>query len=90
MLTSNKVNESTTFYDLQAAEWAVSQALQKKRLKILIYSRAKFLLMRPEYRFDIELGREVGWGITKQNPEDVVHLSKIRVVLKMTEYNHMP
>jgi hypothetical protein len=90
MLTSNKVNESTTFYDLPAAEWAVSQALYKKRMKILIYSKAKFLLMRPEYRFDIELDREVGWGITRQNPDDVMHLSKIRIVLKMTEYNHMP
>jgi len=88
--TPNKVTESSTFHDLEAAEWAVGQALQKNKLKILIYSRAKFLLMRPEYRFDIQLDRVVGWGITSQNPEDVVDLSAIRVVIKMVEYNYLP
>ncbi|WP_329610807.1 hypothetical protein [Pseudomonas syringae] len=30
---------SSTFYDLATAEWAVSQALMKNKLKILMYSR---------------------------------------------------
>jgi hypothetical protein len=46
--------------------------------------------MRPEYRFDIQLDRAVGWGVTRHNPNDVIHLSKVRVVLRMIEYNHMP
>lgn len=90
VLTLSKVTESSTFYDLEAAEWAVSQALQKNKLKIFIYSKAKFLLMRPEYRFDMQLDKAVGWGLTSQNPEEVVDLSAIRVVVKMAEYNHMP
>jgi hypothetical protein len=89
-LASNKVNQASTFYDLAIAEWAVSQALQQNKLKILMYSKAKFLLKRPECKFDIKLATPVGWGITKQHPNDVVQLSKVRIIIKLTDFNHMP
>lgn len=89
-LASRKVHVASTFYDLATAEWAVSQALQRNKLKILMYSKARSLLKRPEYKFDTQLDRVVGWGITKQNPNDVNHFSKVRVVIKLTDFNHMP
>ncbi|WP_423814819.1 RNase A-like domain-containing protein [Pseudomonas viridiflava] len=48
---SKKVNVSSTFYDLEMAEWAVSQALRRNRLKILLQSKARLLLKDKRYEF---------------------------------------
>lgn len=87
---SKKVQISSTFYDLERAEMAVSQALQRNRLKILMYSKAKFLLRHEQYTFDTQLEKAVGWGITRQNPSKAITMSKITTTIRYTEYNHMP
>lgn len=87
---SKKVNLATTFYDLKTAEWAVSHALQRNKLKILMYSKAKFLLKWNTHSFDVPMAKAVGWGVARQAPDTVVHMSKVRVVVSFVEYNHMP
>jgi hypothetical protein len=87
---SKKVDVSSTFYSLEVAEWAVSRALQKNRLKILMYSKAKFLLRHEQYTFDTSLEKAVGWGITRWDQSKTLKMSKITITIKYSEYNHMP
>ncbi|HEY0285750.1 MAG TPA: RNase A-like domain-containing protein [Pseudomonas sp.] len=55
-----------------------------------MYSKVKFLLKRPQVEFDTHLGRVIGWGITKQLPNDFVNMLKIRAIIKFTDFNNMP
>jgi len=87
---SKKVDVSSTFYSLEVAEWAVSRALQKNRLKILMYSKAKFLLRHERYAFGTSLEKAVGWGITRWEQSKALTMSKITITIKYSEYNHMP
>ncbi|WP_122436512.1 RNase A-like domain-containing protein [Pseudomonas viridiflava] len=87
---SKKVHVSSTFYDLATAEWAVSQALMKNKLKILMYSKAKLLLKHNQYVFDVPLGRTIGWGITREAQDRIIYMQKVKVVIKFEEFNHMP
>ncbi|MGQ3823891.1 RNase A-like domain-containing protein [Pseudomonas alliivorans] len=87
---SKKVNVSSTFYDLEMAEWAVSQALRKNRLKILLQSKARLLLKDKRYEFSTVLERPVGWGITRANPDKPIDMVKVTIIIKFAEYNHMP
>lgn len=87
---SKKVNVSSTFYDLEMAEWAVSQALRKNRLKILLQSKARLLLKDKRYEFSTVLERPVGWGITRANPDKPIEMVKVTIIIKFAEYNHMP
>lgn len=87
---SKKVDVSSTFYSLEMAEWAVSRALQKNRLKILMYSKAKFLLRHEQYTFDTSLEKAVGWGITRWDQTKTITMSKVTISIKYSEYNHMP
>jgi hypothetical protein len=87
---SKKVHVASTFYDLAGAELAVSQALYRNRLKILLYSKASFLLRNKEYAFEVRLDRVVGWGVTRLAQNDIIEMSTVRVVIKYAEYNYMP
>jgi hypothetical protein len=87
---SKKIHVASTFYDLETAEWAVSQALQRHRLKILMYSKARFLLRRRPYEFDTPLSRVIGWGISRNAQNVPIEMSKVRVAISFVEYNHMP
>ncbi|MCF5708199.1 hypothetical protein GIV19_12980 [Pseudomonas syringae] len=89
---SKKVYVASTFYDLATAEWAVSQALQRNRLKILIHSKIKYLLRTREdpYTFHVKLEKAIGWGITRKDQSNAITMSNLTVVIKFVEYNHMP
>jgi hypothetical protein len=87
---SKKIHVASTFYDLATAEWAVSQALQRNKLKILMYSKIKFFLPRPQVEFITRLDRVIGWGITRQAPNEIIDMSKVHVVIKLVEFNYMP
>ncbi|MCI3943978.1 hypothetical protein K0038_00983 [Pseudomonas syringae] len=87
---SKKVQVASTFHDLAMAEWAVSQALHRNRLKILMYSKAKVLLKHHQYEFEVDLGKSIGWGITRQAQDKILHMQKIKVILKFEAYNFMP
>jgi hypothetical protein len=89
-LASRKVHIASTFHDLATAELAVSQAIHENKLKILMYSKVKFLLKRPQVEFITDLNRVIGWGITKNAPNEVIEMSKVHVIIKLTDYNHMP
>lgn len=89
-LASRKVHIASTFPDLATAELAVSQAIHENKLKILMYSKVKFLLKRPQVEFITDLNRVIGWGITKNAPNEVIEMSKVHVIIKLTDYNHMP
>lgn len=87
---SKKVHVSSTFHDLATAEWAVSQALMKNTLKILMCSKAKLLLKHNQYVFDVPLGKTIGWGITREAQDKIIYMQKVKVVIKFEEFNHMP
>ncbi|MDT3231733.1 RNase A-like domain-containing protein [Pseudomonas sp. rhizo25] len=87
---SRKVHVSSTFYNLDVAEWAVSQALQRNKLKILMYSKARFVLKHGQYSFVTQLETAVGWGVTRQDQSKIVTMSKLKVTIKYAEYNRMP
>ncbi|WP_241188850.1 RNase A-like domain-containing protein [Pseudomonas orientalis] len=87
---SKKVHVSSTFYDLEMAEWAVSQALQRNKLKVLMYSKARFVLRYEQYSFDTQLEKAIGWGVTRQDQSKIITMSKLTVTIKYAEYNRMP
>lgn len=87
---SKKVHVSSTFYDLETAEWAVSQALQRNRLKILMQSKARLVLKEKRFEISTTLEKPVGWGVTREAPNTAVNMSKVTVAIKCVEYNHMP
>ncbi|MFJ3524928.1 RNase A-like domain-containing protein [Pseudomonas sp. NPDC090203] len=80
----------STFTSLEKAEWAVSRTLQRHRYKILAYSKAK--LLRTSNRLTVKMSfvEDVGWGITRLAPDVPVGMKNVVVVIKFTEYNHMP
>ncbi|WP_341539484.1 RNase A-like domain-containing protein, partial [Pseudomonas viridiflava] len=69
------------------AEWAVSQALRRNRLKILLQSKARLLLKDKRYEFSTVLERSVGWGITRANPDKPIQMTKVTIIIKFAEYN---
>ncbi|MBP1126001.1 MULTISPECIES: RNase A-like domain-containing protein [Pseudomonas] len=87
---SKKVHISSTFYDLETAEWAVSQVLQRNRLKILMQSKARLILKEKRLELSTTLEKPIGWGIKREAPNTTINMSKVTVVIKFVEYNHMP
>lgn len=87
---SKKVYLSSTFYNLETAERAVSQALQRNRLKILVQSKARLILKEKRYEFSMTLEKPVGWGVRREAPNTPIVMKKVTVVIKFVEYNHMP
>lgn len=80
----------TTFDSIQMAEWAVSQALRTNKLRIVMYSKLKFLRTRNRLTLVSELNTDIGWGIMRGAQSMPVKMTKVRVVIEFAEYNHMP
>jgi hypothetical protein len=56
-----------------------------------MFSKAKFLLRNNTSRdFKMDLGKSVGWGVSREAPSKMVHMSKVNVTIQFVEYNHMP
>ncbi|WP_423814818.1 RNase A-like domain-containing protein [Pseudomonas viridiflava] len=32
----------------------------------------------------------MGWGITRANPDKPIQMTKVTIIIKFAEYNHMP
>jgi hypothetical protein len=80
----------STFSNLEIAEWAVSQVLKSNKYKILAYSKTKFLRAGNRVVLTTDVGKNVGWGITRAAPDSPRDMNKVCVVLEFTEYNFMP
>ena len=80
----------TSFTSIENAEWAVSQVLKSNRLKIQMYSKAKFLLKRQRLVLKMDLNKAVGAGIMRDAPGTMVDMRKVMVIIEFNEYNHMP
>jgi hypothetical protein len=80
----------STFESLETAEWAVSQALKSNRLKIIMYSKTKFLRNNNRLTLVLDLNKDIGWGILRSSQATPVSMTKVRVVVEFTEYNNMP
>jgi hypothetical protein len=81
---------SSTFYDLPMAEFALSKALDRHRVMILVHSKLKFLLRGKDYVIETRLDRVIGWGVSRNAQETAIEMSKVKVVIRFIEYNHMP
>ena len=79
----------SSFTDLATAERAVSKALRLNRYKVSVYSRAKFLQKNQRLTLVVDLGEDVGWGITRVAPDSPVRMSKVVVVIEYAEFNYM-
>ncbi|WP_044423299.1 RNase A-like domain-containing protein [Pseudomonas syringae group genomosp. 3] len=80
----------TQFSSMDSAEWAVSQVLKSNRLKIQMYSKAKFLLKKQRLIMTMELNKVVGNGVMRSAPDKLVDMTKVRVIIQFEEYNFMP
>lgn len=80
----------TSFTSIENAEWAVSQVLKSNRLKIQMYSKAKFLLKRQRLVLKMDLNKTVGAGIMRDAPGTMVDMRKVMVIIEFNEYNYMP
>jgi len=78
----------STFSNAEIAEWAVSQALQMNKLKIVLMS--KFKARSSVYTIEASLGQVVGWGIRPRFPQATIQMTRVRVVIKFEEFNNMP
>ncbi|MFP3922447.1 RNase A-like domain-containing protein [Pseudomonas sp. W5-36] len=87
---SKKVVVSSTFYDLETAEWAVSQAIKGNRLRILMQSKARLVLKEKQYDIFTTLEKPIGWGVRREASNVAIEMSKVTVRIKFVEYNHMP
>ncbi|MEX6663647.1 RNase A-like domain-containing protein [Pseudomonas sp. W2-17] len=87
---SKKVVVSSTFYDFETAEWVVSQAIKKNRLRILMQSKARLVLKEKQYDIFATLEKPIGWGVRREAPNVAIEMSKVTVRIKFVEYNHMP
>ncbi|WP_232917024.1 RNase A-like domain-containing protein [Pseudomonas viridiflava] len=80
----------TTFENIEIAEWAVSQALKTNKLKIIMFSKLKFLRTKNRLTLVSELNTDIGWGIMRSAQTTPVRMTKVRVVIEFSEFNHMP
>lgn len=80
----------TTFDSIEMAEWAVSQALRVHKLRIVMYSKLKFLRTRNRLTLVSELNTHIGWGVMRVSQATPVKMTKVRVVIEFAEFNHMP
>lgn len=80
----------TTFDSVETAEWAVSQALKENRLKILMFSKIKFLRVNNRLTLVAELDKTIGWGVLRSAPSVPVNMTKVRLIVEFREFNHMP
>jgi hypothetical protein len=87
---SKKVVVSSTFYDLETAEWAVSQAIKRNRLRVLMQSKARLVLKEKQYDIFTTLEKPIGWGVRREAPNVAIEMSNVTVRIKFVEYNHMP
>ena len=78
----------STFGNAEKAEWAVSQVLQRNKLKVIFMSKVK--MRSSVYTLEADLGQIVGWGIRPRSPATVIEMTKVRVVIKYAEFNNMP
>ncbi|MBI6574297.1 hypothetical protein YA0001_09880 [Pseudomonas viridiflava] len=90
-LEESIVRMVSTFHDLETAEWAVRQLLDRHHTKIVLYSKLREWFNGVKNRqFEASLDRSIGWGIYHDAQDDVVQMSTVRVVIQFVEYNHMP
>ncbi len=80
----------TTFESMEMAEWAVSQALKANKLKIQMFSKLKFLRTRNRIILVSDLNTDIGWGILISAQTTPVRMTKVRIIIDFTEFNHMP
>lgn len=80
----------TTFDSIELAEWAVSQTLKFNKSKIIMYSKIKFLRTRNRLTLVHDLDTVIGWGILRSAPDNPVKMTKVRIIIDFTEFNHMP
>lgn len=80
----------TTFENMEIAEWAISQALKTNKLKIIMFSKIKFLRTKNRLTLVSELNTDIGWGIMRSAQTTPVRMTKVRVVIEFAEFNHMP
>ncbi|MBF7143117.1 MULTISPECIES: RNase A-like domain-containing protein [Pseudomonas] len=80
----------TTFDSIELAEWAVSQTLKFNSSKIMMYSKIKFLRTRNRLTLVHDLDTVIGWGILRSAPDNPVKMTKVRIIIDFTEFNHMP
>ncbi|MDY0916774.1 RNase A-like domain-containing protein [Pseudomonas viridiflava] len=90
-LEESIVRMVSTFHDLETAEWAVRQLLDRHHTKIVLYSKLREWFNGVKNRqFEASLDRSIGWGIYHDAQDDIVQMSTVRVVIQFVEYNHMP
>ncbi|MFJ4351157.1 RNase A-like domain-containing protein [Pseudomonas sp. NPDC089428] len=80
----------STFEKMDIAERAVSQALKANRLRILMFSKTKFIRNSNRLVLDFDTKQVVGWGIHRSAQSTPVSMTKVRVVVEFVEYNYMP
>ncbi|CAM3398213.1 RNase A-like domain-containing protein [Pseudomonas floridensis] len=80
----------STFEKMDIAEWAVSQTLKANRLRILMYSKTQFIRKSNRLVLDFDAKQEVGWGIYRSAPDIPVAMTKVKVIIEIVEFNHMP
>ena len=80
----------STFEKMDVAERAVSQALKANRLRILMFSKTKFIRNSNRLVLDFDTKQIVGWGIHRSAQSTPVSMTKVRVVVEFVEYNYMP
>ena len=89
-LAPERVTFSSTFPDLETAEWALKDALHIKRGRILWRYKTSAISKKKNYAFEVPLGRVVGWGISSAAPDEIIEMSRVRVVLSFVDFNHLP
>lgn len=78
----------STFSSAEKAEWAVSQVLQRNKLKVTFMSKIR--MRSGVCTIEADLGQVVGWGTRPRAPETTIEMTKVRVVIKYAEFNNMP
>jgi hypothetical protein len=81
---------SSTFQDIETAERALKEAVHIKRNKILWRYKTSAISKKKNYAFEVPLGRVVGWGISSAAPDEIIEMSRVRVVLSFVDFNHLP
>jgi hypothetical protein len=55
-----------------------------------MYSKVKPLMGKNSYNFLVRLNRSIGWRVSRQAPNDIIEMYKVKISTSFTEYNHMP
>jgi hypothetical protein len=76
-----------SFTNQQAAEWAISEAMNANATLIKSWANSAGSYSRFDFIFDV--GRNVGCGVVRESGT-VVPMSKVKIILKYQKYNGMP